>query len=379
MKSRRTVRVLVVGLLVLAATGGLGFSAWAADPPATEGAAATPAVAGVISRGHELERAGKVAEALKLYEAELAKKPSVELYRAAGAALGKLKRYQEAITLVDKGIAANPKNAGLLNLCGLLHFQKGERDQAAARWRAALAIEPGNAFATQWLAKVAAPGAPNAAAPGGGESAMITEADLDSTRTLVGEETWLARIPTTFSVASPALPLAEQEKLAAELYVAMANTDKYELQKLIALHRQVIEQCPDTENAEESCWKLSNLYVLALDKPDYERCIEVLEHFVKRYPDSQGVPVAMNRLVTAYRESGNHAKVVELYKGMFASNPKLSDRDYVVYGLEYAKSLEAIGSKAEAKAMYENVVQRDTKGGSLEARVAKQRLADLGN
>jgi hypothetical protein len=58
----------------------------------------------------------------------------------------------------------------------------------------------------------------------------------------------------------------EQEELARQLYETMVKTDKWDTESFIKLHGRVIEECPDTQKAQESLWRLSNLYLLADEK-----------------------------------------------------------------------------------------------------------------
>lgn len=365
--------VLVLATALFAPAFAVAAGSDGSDEPG--GPAVPEAVGKVLAHGGNLERANKMAEAVKFYREELAKSPSPALYRALGAAMGKMGKYQDAIKVVDEGIGKFAKDTSLLNVSGLLHFRKGDTAAAANRWRETLALDPKNGFATKWLAKVPA------AKAGGKGSGSGSGTEIAATVGTGGADSGTPDSGTPSSggayTGKSTLPLAEQEKLAEELYKTMSATDKFEIDTFIRLHKQVIEQCCDTERAEESCWRLSNLFLTGKDDPDHDACIDVLEHFVKRYPNSQGVPLAMNRLCDSYKAVGNHKRVTEMYAEMFKNNPNMKDRDYVIFGLDYAKALEGVGNTAEARQMYQNVIAKDNKSGSLEARVAEQRLAGL--
>lgn len=153
------------------------------------------------------------------------------------------------------------------------------------------------------------------------------------------------------------LSLEEQEKLAKELYGTMAKTDKWETDTFIKLYNQVIEQCPDTKWAQESLWRLSNLYLLANDPPEYQKITELMEKLVSRYPDSPLIPDAKNRLLIAYEETGNYKKALSLYEDLFEKNPEITKSDqYAALLLGYAKALSESGNKEKARAIYQKVI-----------------------
>jgi len=189
----------------------------------------------------------------------------------------------------------------------------------------------------------------------------------DSVITLaVNSEQWIAGEKSSSeskSGSSPAekkdtrLSLDEQEKLAKELYGKMAKTDEWDTETFIKLHRQVIEQCPDTRWAQESLWRLSNLYLLAKDPPDYPKIIELMEQLTSKYPGSLFCPDAKNRLLIAYEQTGNYRKAVILYEDLFDRDPGLIGRDeYAAVLLAYAKALSQFGNKEKARAIYQKII-----------------------
>jgi tetratricopeptide (TPR) repeat protein len=153
------------------------------------------------------------------------------------------------------------------------------------------------------------------------------------------------------------LPLEEQEKLAKELYGIMAKTDEWDTEAFIKLHRQVIEQCPDTRWAQESLWRLSNLYLSAKDPPDYLEIIDLMEQLSTKYPGSLFCPDAKHRLLIAYEQTGNYRKAVALYEDMFARDPGIVGRDeYAAVLIGYAKALSESGNKEKARTIYQKVI-----------------------
>lgn len=135
----------------------------------------------------------------------------------------------------------------------------------------------------------------------------------------------------------------EQEELAQQLYETMAKTDKWDIEAFIKLHGQVIEQCPDSKRAEESIWRLSNLYLTAFDSPEHNKIIELMEYLLKRYPSSLLVPDAKKRLLLSYKETGNYQKMIKLYDEAFNQTPEMT-----AYLLEYAEALSKTGNIGKA-------------------------------
>ncbi|RCK78047.1 MAG: hypothetical protein OZSIB_1823 [Candidatus Ozemobacter sibiricus] len=330
-------------------------------------AASVAAGAAPLDEGKALEKAGQLEKALTVYLDGLKTAPSEELYREAGTLLGKLQRYPQAIPLLQEGIGKFPESTALMNLLGLVKFKTGATAEARALWEKVLARNPNNSFAKEWLAKVTsagAPAAPAAAATGGASPAARPPANEEPTNALAGDP-------------ADKLPLAEQEALAKKLYKEMAALDKYELAQFDTLHRTVIRKCPDTDFAEQSCWRLSNMYLMAEDEPNHQGIIEVLEHLIKTYPNSPLIPEAKNRLLQSYRATGQHDRVAAFYEELFKLNPNPDEKEYMTWALEYAEALAGLNRKDQARALYEKIIQMDDNRDQLEARVARERLAGL--
>ncbi|HEY9069698.1 MAG TPA: tetratricopeptide repeat protein [Candidatus Ozemobacteraceae bacterium] len=310
-----------------------------------------------------LEQAGKFEEALAKYLSLIEASPSEELYRETGSLLGKLQRYDEADALLKKALTAFPKSTSLMNLQALITYRRGRSEEARAIWNGVLALDPDNAFARDWVAKLGKPSlqASGTAAPEPVAAIPATAGgNMESGSTAVSPDA--------------ALSPEEQQKLAKKLYQEMYTLDKWETARFEELHRQVIDKCPTTEEAVESCWRLSNLYLMADDKPRYEDVIQVLEHLIAKYPTSPVIPDAKNRLMLAYKEGGHPDKLVTMYQELFKLNPNPDDRMFMIWGLEYADALAATGKTAEANSLYEQVIERDGGKDQLEARVARERL-----
>ena len=319
----------------------------------------------VVKQGRMLQKTGQYEKALKLYKNSLRKKPSVQVCIEAGSLLGKMHRYRSAESLLNVALKDFPENTSLMNLLALIKMRKGEKKDAISLWNKVIEFNPGNKFARKWLKK--------------SSGKVIHNKGISTKNNSKTKKPTKEYIPSPEGVykVSRALSKKEQEKLAVKLYKQMMDLDKWDVDEFIRLHKQVIEQCPDTAQAQESCWRLSNLYLMADDPPDFQAIIDVLEHLLKEYPDSPLMPDAKNRLLIAYQKNGQNDKVVELYDELFTKDPNPpDDKIFMARALEFAEALEKVGKTDEANKWYEKIVAKDNGRDMLEARVAKDRLAN---
>ncbi len=322
-----------------------------------------------VKKGRALQSAKKYDEALQLYKTALKETPSEDLYVEAASLLGKLQKYDNAETILAKGIESYPQSLSLKNLSGLIKFRKGDKEGAKTVFEQVLKLDPANSFAQKWLESV------TKGEDGGTEA--VTVASETETLPSTGDDSKLSYNPSpsgTFTV-SDALSKEEQAELAVKLYTEMTGLEKWELEQFKELHKQVIERCPLTQQAQESCWRLSNLYLLGEDPPDYNNVIAVLEHLLKQYPDTELMPDAKNRLMVSCQRSGQNEKLVALYEELFTRDPEpADDKIFMVRALEFADALNAIGRTADAQAWYQKVIEKDDGRDQIEARAAKARL-----
>ena len=315
----------------------------------------------VIKKGRALQSAKKYDEAQELYLKELQPTSSEDLYIEAASFLGKVQRYDMAESVLEKGLAAYPQSTALMNLHGLIKFRKNDKTAAKTIFEAVLAKDAENSFAKKWLATVNSGGEAS-------ESETQSGEDTDSARSYSPSAAGEYKVSET-------LGKEEQVALAVKLYKEMMELEKWELDSFIALHKQVIERCPQTDQAEESCWRLSNLYMLGQDSPDFDNVIAVLAHLLKQYPTTDLLPDAKNRLMMAYQKTGRMNELAALYEELFRLDPAPEDdKTFMVRALEYGNTLSAIGRADEAAAWYQKVLERDNNKNSLEARAARSRL-----
>ncbi len=324
----------------------------------------------IVKKGRALQSAKKFDEALQLYKTALKETPSEDLYVEAASLLGKLQKYDNAETILEIGIASYPESLSMKNLMGLIKFRKGDKDGSKKVFEEVLVKDPANNFAKRWLESV-----------NKGEDAGTDAVNVASgTETLPSspDDSTQAYNPSpdgTFNV-SDTLSKEEQQALAVKLYTEMTGLEKWELDQFKELHKQVIEKCPQTDQAQESCWRLSNLYLLGEDPPDYANVIAVLEHLLKKYPDTSLMPDAKNRLMIACQKSGQNDKLVALYEELFTRDPEpADDKVFMVRALEFADALQAVGRSTDAQAWYQKIIEKDDGRDMIEARAAKARLA----
>jgi hypothetical protein len=89
---------------------------------------------------------------------------------------------------------------------------------------------------------------------------------------------------------------AQQEVLALEYRLSIDRTPSGDAAERERLYLRMIEECPETEAAQEAHWALSNLYLDDFDEPREDKAREILESFLKRYPTSQWVLHVESRL-----------------------------------------------------------------------------------
>jgi tetratricopeptide (TPR) repeat protein len=315
-----------------------------------------------LKAGGQQEKQGRLEEAVQVYQTALQTEANEELYKKAGSLLGKLQRYDDADTLLTSGIAKIPASTSLKNLLGFIKFKKNDVSGAKALWNEVLAVDAKNSFAREWIAK----------ADGGSSATSVTSATQTTTSSAGQNET-----ATSEGYApEPVGAIEQQEELASRLYSEMAQTDDKELDLFMSSHRQVIKKCPQTAKAEESCWRLSNLFMTARDEPEFEKAAELLEHLLKAYPQSEVVPHAKTRLLSCYKGLKNHEKVAKMFEEMFQNKDQMPDDLYVAYALQYGETLMALGRGPEAKSLFEDIVKKNVPE-SLETQAAQNYLENL--
>jgi len=189
------------------------------------------------------------------------------------------------------------------------------------------------------------------------------------------------------SVASADItPLThEQQQLRAEeLFEQIRQTDNYDYEQIERLYLQLLRECPDSDKAEESYFRLSNLYRMGMDPPEYGKLRVLLEEYLERFPDSDMAPEMRERLLRTYESSGQWQQVVEIYDQLIPALPE-DHQYYLVKLLDYANALEGNGNREKAFTYYQQVasIAGGEKAGNYDMsdfwlRVAQNRIDVIG-
>ncbi|MBR4571568.1 MAG: hypothetical protein IKO19_12995 [Candidatus Riflebacteria bacterium] len=327
----------------------------------------------IIKQARELQLAKKYDEAVKLYEANIKTSAASErLYVDYAALLINLKKYKECDEMLTKGASKYPDSLRIKNALGMAKYKNGDLSGASSQFSQVLSKDSENKYAKTMLEnirkeKLAA-------------SSPIADFTKDKTDVAVGDDEDYSDASfgggVTFKV-SDKLSLEEQQELSKKLYKQMMELDNDALTDFIKLHKQVIEKCPQTDHAQESCWRLSNLYFMGYQPPDFDGCKACLEHLLKQYPDTPLMPDAKNRLLICYQKTGDSNGVCRLYEELFRNDPEPDDKTFMIRGLEYANALAEVGKTDEARAWYTKVLEKDDGKNSLQARAARKKLENL--
>jgi cellulose synthase operon protein C len=126
------VRALSLTALLLSL---LAFSALSQTPDATT----------KFRLAQSLEQAGEVERAAALYNELLTKDPSNFMYfDGVQRTLLALKRYDEAIRLIDERLRKSPNDQNLYTLLGTVLYRAGREKEADEAWNKAIAVAPSN-------------------------------------------------------------------------------------------------------------------------------------------------------------------------------------------------------------------------------------------
>lgn len=330
----------------------------------------------IIKKARELQLSKKYDEAMTLYESAVKNNASERLYVDYAALLINLKKYKECDEILTKALKIFPDSLRIKNALGQAKYKLGDLSAASSLFSQVLGKDYNNKYAKTMLEtirkeKVASSSPIADLKPNDETNLNSSDENIDDGSTLGGV--------LTFNV-SDKLSKEEQEELAKKLYKQMADPDldKWDTITFMNLHKQVIEKCPLTDYAQESCWRLSNLYMLGVEPAEYDNCIICLEHLLKQYPDTPLMPDAKNRLLIACQQIGDYSKVCNLYKELFEKDPEPEPKTFMIRSLEYADALAAAGKISEAAEWYNKVIEKDGGKNALEARAARRKLGQLG-
>lgn len=166
-----------------------------------------------------------------------------------------------------------------------------------------------------------------------------------------------------------------QENLALDYQLRLTRTAAENVEERERLYLALVDECPDTEAAQEALWALANLYLDDFDEPQESRAEEVLEYFVKNYPASPWILQVENRLIWLYEDTGNPLRVPELYEDILKRDMPLSIRLNTAF--RCAQAWEAAKQPEKAREWYTRIIKEGGSGNYPEVAAAKARLAVL--
>ena len=201
-----------------------------------------------------------------------------------------------------------------------------------------------------------------------------------------GEAEQAETIETLSKKAAP-LSQAEQDDLARAVFATLARADDSAEPEYYERHyKMVMDKCPDTKQAHESYWRLTNLYRLAYDEPKLEEIVEILEQFLGRYktstvvsmskyPDELLVFSPLGSLHRAYEELGQYDKIAAYYDKIAAQEASFSVQDY----FDYATALDETDRSEDAVTWYKKFLKKaeGNEGMEFTREIAEDRVAEL--
>lgn len=174
------------------------------------------------------------------------------------------------------------------------------------------------------------------------------------------------------------LSLQDQQKLATQIFNQLRNTKEDDLDTFERLYKRVIEECPDTDKAKESYWRLTNLYLQVFNPPRYREAVKVLEDAIYKYPKDEVTPQLKNTLLFAYEKIGQWSKAVELYEEPLKSYPALlQDPRNAATMINYAEALYNSGNSQKAAEVLRRVVSFGNQIEDWMIDAAKEKLREV--
>jgi tetratricopeptide (TPR) repeat protein len=180
---------------------------------------------------------------------------------------------------------------------------------------------------------------------------------------------------------------AEQQKVATALFQEMFEADEDNLELFEKNYKLVLEKCPDTKKAHTAVWRLTNLYTLAYEDPQYEKIIAILEPFLKRYSESKIVSMKkypeeilifspLSKLHQAYAELGQFHKIIAHYEKITASGQDLEAIDC----FDFADALDQMDRQKEAVTWYDQFLTKSEQDQDVDflREVAQDRIKEIG-
>ena len=176
---------------------------------------------------------------------------------------------------------------------------------------------------------------------------------------------------------------------ARAIFKEIAALDDQDLDGIEARYLRIIDECPQTEQAQESYWRLSNLYLQAYDPPRNPAATALLERYLAGYPGSTwlderfqtfarpGIGLVRHRLLGLYQAGQEWQKAAAIYQGLLPSPDRVT-AETLAFVPGYAETLEALDRDADALAWYRVYVERAEDPDDLIVQIAREAIERLG-
>lgn len=173
--------------------------------------------------------------------------------------------------------------------------------------------------------------------------------------------------------AATASVLPDQETAALEYRLRLTRVDAENAAERERLYQTLIENCPQTEAAEEAFWSLAGLYLDDFEEPREEEAQKTLERFLEQYPASRWVEHAENRLLWLYEGTKDRERALGLFEKILKRDMPGAVR--LSMALRCAEAYEGLDAE-KARSWYGRIVELG--GDSPEVQTARKRLAAKG-
>ncbi|PKL49455.1 MAG: hypothetical protein CVV42_05570 [Candidatus Riflebacteria bacterium HGW-Riflebacteria-2] len=168
-------------------------------------------------------------------------------------------------------------------------------------------------------------------------------------------------------------PVKDQLQLAYSLYDQMSATDIWDVESFRDCHNRVINECPDTPWAIESCWRLSNLLITAPRQHDNEEVVRLMTHALEKYPGNPWQDRFKNRLLRTLQDMKDHTRLLYWCQKLLETTDPESEK-YLSLTLVAGKSATALGDQESASWYFNEILNRDPKKETIFARIAASHL-----
>lgn len=165
-------------------------------------------------------------------------------------------------------------------------------------------------------------------------------------------------------------PVKEQVRIAIATYREMSETEVWDTKAFRDGHYRVINECPDTPWAIESCWRLSNLLITASGSIDQDEVIRLMELALDRYPGNPWQERFKNRLLVTLQDSGNH-KLLLYWSQKFLESTAKDSKNYLSLCLIAGKAAQNSGEVQTAQYYFNEVISNSTDENSTFYRIAR--------